>query len=125
MDTDGCSRREVVTGRPHASRRSVAAAKAPRTPHDVPAADRVLLQALMRRQLRTALTALGALVALIGLLPLVFRVFPDPADWPPGPLVVWGVLGVGAYPGLVLISRWYVIRAERNEQDALKLVEGV
>ncbi|KOV62036.1 hypothetical protein ADK64_25440 [Streptomyces sp. MMG1121] len=58
------------------------------------------------------------LVALLGLLPLAFRALPDPGTRPVGALVVWAVLGVAAYPALLLLGRWYVVRAERNERDA-------
>lgn len=124
MDTDGIPRREVVTGRPHTARRSIVSGSAPQAPDEVRAVDRAVLKALMRRQLGAALRTLSALVLLVGLLPLVFQAFPDPARWPAGPLIVWSVLGIVAYPALVLISRWYVLRAERNEKDAVNLVEG-
>jgi hypothetical protein len=34
------------------------------------------------------------------------------------------VLGVAVYPVMWLIARWYVHRAERNERDFTRLVEG-
>jgi hypothetical protein len=37
---------------------------------------------------------------------------------------VWTALGVGAYPVIWLVARWYVRRAERNERDFTGLVEG-
>jgi hypothetical protein len=79
----------------------------------------------MRRQLRLGLSAFGLLVALLGPLPLVFTALPDPAVRPGGALIVWAVLGVAAYPALVVIGRWYVVRAERNERDAADRTEGV
>ncbi|MET9448729.1 hypothetical protein [Streptomyces cinerochromogenes] len=78
----------------------------------------------MRRQLRLGLGAFGVLVALLGLLPLAFAALPDPADSPGSALIVWAVLGVAAYPALVVIGRWYVVRAERNERDAADRTEG-
>jgi hypothetical protein len=78
----------------------------------------------MRRQLRLALMAFGMLVGVLGLLPLAFAALPDPAVRPGSALVVWAVLGVGAYPVLVVIGRWYVVRAERNERDAVERDEG-
>ncbi|MBL1085887.1 hypothetical protein JK359_28630 [Streptomyces actinomycinicus] len=63
------------------------------------------------------------LVALVGLLPLAFTALPDPAAWPGSALIVWAVLGVAVYPALVLIGRWYVVRAERNERDTADPVE--
>ncbi|MEV4340865.1 hypothetical protein [Streptomyces sp. NPDC049590] len=74
----------------------------------------------MRRQLRLGLAAFGLLIGVIGPLPLVFAALPDPAVRPGSALVVWAVLGVGVYPVLVGIGRWYVARAERNERDAVE-----
>ncbi|MGA5036514.1 hypothetical protein ACPCA8_05570 [Streptomyces capoamus] len=71
----------------------------------------------MRRQLTLSLQAFGMLVVMLGLLPLAFAALPDPAVRPGGTLVVWAVLGVAAYPALVVIGRWYVVRAERVEGD--------
>jgi hypothetical protein len=78
----------------------------------------------MRRQFRLALVVFGVLVGVVGALPLVFAALPDPAVRPGSALVVWAVLGVGVYPLLVVIGRWYVLRAERNERDALDGDEG-
>ncbi|MEU6591116.1 hypothetical protein ABZ923_18170 [Streptomyces sp. NPDC046881] len=78
----------------------------------------------MRRQLRLGLQAFAMLVVLLGLLPLAFTALPDPAVRPGGALVVWAVLGVAAYPALVVIGRWYVVRAERNERDGADRAEG-
>ncbi|MFJ4520700.1 hypothetical protein ACIP4Y_07040 [Streptomyces sp. NPDC088810] len=70
------------------------------------------------------MAAFGMLVVLLGLLPLVFTALPDPAVRPGSALVVWAVLGVAAYPALVVIGRWYVVRAERNERDTADRTEG-
>ncbi|GGW70678.1 hypothetical protein GCM10010503_54940 [Streptomyces lucensis JCM 4490] len=86
--------------------------------HEDPAADPAAVRSLMSRQLRLAAMTSGLLVALIGPLPLAFRALPDAATRPGGALVVWAVLGVAAYPALLLIGRWYVVHAERNERDA-------
>ncbi|GAA2219331.1 hypothetical protein [Streptomyces nogalater] len=78
----------------------------------------------MRRQFRLGMLAFGMLVAVIGLLPLLFAALPDPAARPGSALLVWAVLGVGAYPVLVVLGRWYVVRAERNERHALERDQG-
>lgn len=86
--------------------------------------DTAVLRELMRRQLRLGIVTFGLLVGVIGSLPLVFAALPDPAVRPGSALLVWAVLGVGAYPVLVVIGRWYVVRAERNERDAVQRDEG-
>ncbi|MBT2443828.1 hypothetical protein J7E93_27770 [Streptomyces sp. ISL-36] len=75
------------------------------------------VRSLMRSQLRAALTALGALALLVGPLPLVLAL-------PAPEAVVWAALGVGVYPVIWAIARWYVRRAERNESDFTGLVDG-
>ncbi|MEU6671040.1 hypothetical protein [Streptomyces sp. NPDC046727] len=77
----------------------------------------------MHRQFRLGLATFGLLVVLVGLLPLAFTALPDPAVWPGSALIVWAVLGVAAYPALVALGRWYVVRAERNERDTADLLE--
>ncbi|MFI9245092.1 hypothetical protein ACIGXF_21470 [Streptomyces sp. NPDC053086] len=85
-----------------------------------PAVDARGLQNLIRRQFRLGMTAFGILVGLLGLLPLAFTALPDPDVRPGSALVVWAVLGVAVYPALVVLGRWYVVRAERNERDAVE-----
>ncbi|OKK22328.1 hypothetical protein AMK16_04020 [Streptomyces sp. CB00455] len=111
-------RREVVTGLPRAARR--------RPPAHTPACSEITeqttlgatyLRALMRSQLRAAMGALAALALLVGTLPLVL-LLPRTGS---GPLV-WLALGVLVYPVMWLTARWYVTRAERNEQDFTGLV---
>ncbi|MEV4946793.1 hypothetical protein [Streptomyces sp. NPDC053755] len=75
------------------------------------------VRSLMRSQLRAALTALGALALLVGSLPLLLAL-------PAPEAVVWAALGVGVYPVIWGVARWYVRRAERNERDFTGLVEG-
>ncbi|MFF8275809.1 hypothetical protein ACF05T_06780 [Streptomyces lateritius] len=113
--------RENATGLPPAPR-----AGAPRRPGHPPARSEIseqttlghtYVRSLMRSQLRAALTALGALALLVGPLPLLLAL-PAPEG------VVWAVLGVGVYPVIWAIARWYVRRAERNESDFTGLVEG-
>ena len=81
------------------------------------------LRLLIRRQLRLGLLTFGLLVVLLGPLPLVFTALPDTGTRPGGALIVWAVLGIAVYPALVVIGRWYVVRAERNERDFVRLVE--
>ncbi len=75
------------------------------------------VRSLMRGQLRAGLTAFAVLAAVVGTLPLVFEALHSSA-------VVWAVLGFAAYPPLTLLAWWYVRRAERNESDFARLVEG-
>ena len=75
------------------------------------------VRSLMRSQLRAALAVFAVLVLLVAPLPLVFAAMPDGAG------LEWAVLGFGIYPPLVLLARWHVRRAERNEQDLVRLVE--
>ncbi|MFD7319651.1 hypothetical protein ACFV9D_00955 [Streptomyces sp. NPDC059875] len=75
------------------------------------------VRSLMRSQLKAALTALGALALLVGPLPLLLAL-------PAPEAVVWIALGVGVYPVIWAVARWYVRRAERNERDFTGLVEG-
>lgn len=75
------------------------------------------VRSLMRGQLRAGLTAFAVLAAVVGTLPLVFEALHSSA-------VVWAVLGFAAYPPLTVLAWWYVRRAERNESDFARLVEG-
>ncbi|MGW6564011.1 hypothetical protein [Streptomyces sp. NPDC054975] len=75
------------------------------------------VRSLMRSQLRAALTALGALALFVGPLPLLLAL-------PAPEAVVWIALGVGVYPVIWAVAHWYVRRAERNERDFTRLVEG-
>ncbi|WP_455353349.1 hypothetical protein [Streptomyces sp. SYSU K217416] len=126
MSAEQSPRRETVTGVPRNARR--------RPPGHAPARSEITEQttlgttyvrSLMRSQLRTALLALGMLVLLVGTLPLLFAL-PRAASGtlPSAAPLLWGVLGVAVYPVLLLIARWYVRRAERNERDFTGLVEG-
>ncbi|MGW2014559.1 hypothetical protein [Streptomyces sp. NPDC001927] len=75
------------------------------------------VRSLMRSQLRAALTALGALALCVGPLPLLLAL-------PAPEAAVWIALGVGVYPVIWVVAHWYVRRAERNERDFTRLVEG-
>ena len=75
------------------------------------------VRSLMRGQLRAGITVFAVLAVVVGTLPLVFAALRDDA-------LVWAVLGFAAYPPLTLAAWWYVRRAERNERDFARLVEG-
>ncbi|MEV7795468.1 hypothetical protein [Streptomyces sp. NPDC087512] len=75
------------------------------------------VRSLMRSQLRAGLAVLAVLGLLVGPLPLLFAVLPDARR------LEWAVLGFGLYAPFVLLARWYVRRAERNERDFVRLVE--
>jgi len=73
---------------------------------------------LMRRQLRTALGSALLLLLLIGSLPLAFALIPGLADATVAGIgIAWILLGVLAYPVLLLIGRRQLVRAERNESS--------
>ncbi|OKJ94545.1 hypothetical protein AMK26_32490 [Streptomyces sp. CB03234] len=116
-------RRETVTGVPRSARRPPGHAPARSEISEQTTLGHTYVRSLMRSQLRAALYALGTLALLIGSLPLLFTL---PAALGRGTAqpFVWAVLGVGTYPVVWLIARWYVRRAERNERDFTGLVEG-
>ncbi|MFF8100063.1 hypothetical protein ACF07S_09860 [Streptomyces sp. NPDC016640] len=128
MPQDPAERRVVVTGPPrrtvpHARLRSrgrhphSTGSYRPRTEIDEQTTlGHTYVRSLMRIQLRTGLTVFAVLALLVGPLPLVFAAAPDAR-------LEWVVLGFGPYPPLVLLARWYVRRAERNERDFVRLVE--
>ncbi|MFF1479263.1 hypothetical protein ACFVYD_17165 [Streptomyces sp. NPDC058301] len=116
MPQDPTERRVVVTGVPRRTRGLTG--YRPRTEIDEQTTlGHTYVRSLMRSQLLAGLTAFAVLVLLVGPLPLVFAVRPQ------NPGLVWGVLGFAVYPPLVLLARWYVKRAERNERDFARLVE--
>jgi hypothetical protein len=78
---------------------------------------------LLREQLRLAVGVLTVLGLTLGLLPLVFHLFPGLARVEVlGAPLAWLLLGVLAYPTLLLLGWVYVRRAERNERDFAELV---
>lgn len=118
-------RREVVTGVPRSAKRPPGHAPARSEISEQTTLGATYVRSLMRSQLRAALYALATLALLVGSLPLLFALpaavggslaSPEP--------VVWASLGVAVYPVMWLTARWYVRRAERNERDFTKLVEG-
>ncbi|MGI5141657.1 MULTISPECIES: hypothetical protein [unclassified Streptomyces] len=116
MPQDPAERRVVVTGPPRRTRPASGYYR-PRTEIDEQTTlGHTYVRSLMRSQLRAALVVLTVLVLLVGPLPLVFATTRK-AD------LEWVVLGFCLYPPLVLLARWYVRRAERNEKDFVRLVE--
>ncbi|MFI1829406.1 hypothetical protein ACH41E_23610 [Streptomyces sp. NPDC020412] len=125
MSAEQRPRREVVTGVPRGTRRPPGHAPARSEITEQTTLGATYVRSLMRSQLRSALYALGTLVLLVGTLPLLFAL---PAAFDghalsPQPFV-WAALGVAVHPVMWLTARWYVRRAERNEQDFSRLVEG-
>ncbi|MEV5987567.1 hypothetical protein AB0L85_21545 [Streptomyces sp. NPDC052051] len=116
MSQDPGDRRVVVTGPPRRSRRTSGYYR-PRTEIDEQTTlGHTYVRSLMRSQLRAALTVSAVLVLLVGPLPLLFAATRNAG-------LQWTVLGCCLYPPLVLLARWYVRRAERNERDFVRLVE--
>ncbi|MCT7351978.1 hypothetical protein N4P33_07290 [Streptomyces sp. 15-116A] len=117
MPQDPTERRVTVTGPPRRTRRASGYYR-PRTEIDEQTTlGHTYVRSLMRIQLRTGLIVFAVLALLIGPLPLVFAAAPDARR------LEWAVLGFGLYVPLVLLARWYVRRAERNERDFVRLVE--
>ncbi|MGY1502562.1 hypothetical protein ACW4TU_39265 [Streptomyces sp. QTS52] len=117
MPQDPSERRVVVTGPPRRARRTSGYYR-PRTEIDEQTTlGHTYVRSLMRSQLRAALTVFAVLALLIAPLPLLFAAMPDAHQ------LEWLILGFGLYAPLVLLARWYVRRAERNERDFVRLVE--
>ncbi|GAA3871054.1 hypothetical protein GCM10022207_40470 [Streptomyces lannensis] len=113
---DPTERRVVVTGPPRRTRRTSGYYR-PRTEIDEQTTlGHTYVRSLMRSQLRVAVVVFTVLVLLVGPLPLVFATTRNAG-------LEWVVLGFCLYPALVLLARWYVRRAERNERDFVRLVE--
>ncbi|MEW2635339.1 hypothetical protein AB0903_27760 [Streptomyces sp. NPDC048389] len=125
MSAEQPPRRVVVTGVPRGTRRPPGHAPARSEISEQTTLGTTYVRSLMRSQLRAALYALGTLALLVGSLPLLFAL-PAALGYSPGSPepFVWVVLGVAVYPLMWLIARWYVRRAERNERDFTRLVEG-
>jgi hypothetical protein len=83
----------------------------------------IYMQALIRSQLRLALLVCAALGVLLGGTALFLAVRPGLTRFSflgiPAP---WLILGVLAYPPLILIAAFTVRYAERNESDFTALV---
>ncbi|WP_173166476.1 DUF485 domain-containing protein [Phytohabitans suffuscus] len=82
-----------------------------------------LVRGLVRAQLALALR-LSVVVAIgLGALPLLFAVAPTTSTVKVvGISLPWVLLGVGAFPFLVVVGLTYVYLAERNEQDFTAVV---
>lgn len=83
----------------------------------------VYVQSLIRAQLRLAGYVVLLLAATLGLLPVAFRVLPAGRVHVLGVPLPWLLLGVAVYPWLLWLARWYVRRAERNEDAFEDLVK--
>ncbi len=117
MPQDPAERRVTVTGPPRRTGRTLSYYR-PRTEIDEQTTlGHTYVRSLMRIQLRTGLTVCAVLVLLVGPLPLLFAAMPGARR------LEWGVLGFALYAPLVLLARWYTVRAERNEHDFVRLVE--
>ncbi|MFE2375329.1 hypothetical protein [Streptomyces sp. NPDC059398] len=124
MSAEPPPRRETVTGESRRVR-PLPRRRVPSEPLSAPAAaldgqtalGDAYVRSLMRGQLRAGLGAFGLVALLAGTLPLAFAALRSD-------LAVWIVLGLGAYPVLVAVAWWYIRRAERNERDFARLVEG-
>lgn len=82
-----------------------------------------LVRGLVRAQLSLALRLAVVVIVGLGGLPLLFALAPQTADVRPfGIALPWLLLGVLAYPFLVLVGWWYNRLAERNERDFVDLV---
>ena len=83
-----------------------------------------LVRGLVRAQLALALR-LSVIVGIgLGLLPLLFALAPGLARVHLfGVALPWLLLGVGAYPFLLMIGWIHIRVAERNERDFAELVE--
>jgi hypothetical protein len=84
----------------------------------------VLIRSLIRAQLGLALRVLAVFGTLLGGLPLLFALVPAAGRADVGGLpAAWLLLGVAAFPLLVLLGLVYVRQAERNEREFAELVE--
>jgi hypothetical protein len=84
----------------------------------------VLIRSLIRAQLGLALRVLAVFGTLLGGLPLLFALVPAAGRAEVGGLpAAWLLLGLAAFPLLVLLGLVYVRQAERNEREFAELVE--
>ncbi|WP_341231894.1 hypothetical protein [Nocardioides salarius] len=85
----------------------------------------VYLGSLLREQLWLAVRTLVALGLGLGLVPVLFLLVPGLTDVQVlGLPLAWLVLGVLAYPFLVLLGWRYLRRAESNEDAFVELMEA-
>ncbi|HEY8545796.1 MAG TPA: hypothetical protein VIL36_12140 [Acidimicrobiales bacterium] len=84
----------------------------------------VLIRSLMRAQLGLALRVLAVVVVLLGGAPLLLALVPAAGDAEVGGVrALWLLLGVAAFPLLVLLGLVYTRQAERHEREFAELVE--
>ena len=116
-------RRERVTG----PRRAAGRSRGMSVPSEIDARTplgEVYMQSLVRSQLRLAVGVVLLLAGTLGALPLLFAVFPALTRLHVlGIPLPWFLLGFVAYPFLLLVGRFYVRRAERNERAFTDLVD--
>jgi hypothetical protein len=83
----------------------------------------VLVTGLIRTQLALALRLSLVVAALFGIQPLLFAIAPGLADVSIGGLPLpWLLLGVVAYPAVLVVAWVYVRSAQRNERHFAELV---
>ena len=83
----------------------------------------VLVTGLVRTQLGLAVRSALVVAALFGIQPLLFALSPGLAHVSVGGLPLpWLLLGVLAYPAVLLVAWVYVRSAERNERHFAELV---
>lgn len=120
MSEGDTSRRVRVTGRPRTAptARSVVSEIDAQTE-----LGEVYVRSLVRSQLRLALGVTATLVVTLGLLPVLFASSATARRTAIiGVPLPWWLLGVLAYPFLILLAWLYVVRAERNERAFRELV---
>jgi hypothetical protein len=84
----------------------------------------VLVAGLVRAQLGLALRLSLVVAGFFGALPLLFALVPTSADVTLfGLRLPWLLLGVLAYPFVIVVAWVYVRLAERNDQDFTELIE--
>ncbi|MBW3703206.1 hypothetical protein DTB58_03310 [Streptomyces griseus] len=81
------------------------------------AAGGAYVRSLRRGHVRAGLTVFGVRALVAGALPLLFAARSSAA-------LGGAVLGFATFRPLTLAAWWYVRRAERNERDFARLVEG-
>jgi fatty acid desaturase len=83
-----------------------------------------LVRSLVRVQLALALRTIVALAVLLGGLPLLFAFWPGSAHVHLlGMPLPWMLLGILAYPVLIVLGALHVRAAERNERSFVALLD--
>jgi hypothetical protein len=86
----------------------------------------VFMRSLLREQRRLAVVVLAVLGVTLGALPVLFHLAPSLAGHEIGHVpLAWLLLGVLAYPWLLVLGWWYLRRAEANERDFSALLRSV